>query len=85
METIMLKRISIVALAVCLLTGCDHLSREQQRALSGGAIGAGAGAVAGAIVGGPILGLALLGGAAGAVTGALTTPSHVDVGRPSQR
>jgi osmotically inducible lipoprotein OsmB len=81
----MLKRISILVLALPLLAGCDHMSRQQQRALSGGAIGAGAGAVAGAIVGGPVLGLALIGGAAGAATGALTTPSHVDVGRPSER
>jgi osmotically inducible lipoprotein OsmB len=80
----MFKRIAIAALAVCLLAGCDHLNQQQQRALSGGAIGAGAGAVAGAIVGGPVLGLALLGSAAGAATGALTTPAHVDVGRPSQ-
>jgi osmotically inducible lipoprotein OsmB len=81
----MLKHLTVCVLSVSLLAGCDHLSRQQQRALSGGAIGAGAGAVAGAIVGGPILGLALLGGAAGAVTGALTTPSHADVGRPSPR
>jgi osmotically inducible lipoprotein OsmB len=85
MESVMLKRVAVFVVALPLLAGCDHMSQQQQRALSGGAIGAGAGAVAGAIVGGPVLGLALIGGAAGAATGALTTPSHTDVGRPSSR
>jgi hypothetical protein len=47
-----------------------------QRALSGGAIGAGSGAVIGAATGGnPLIG-AVIGGAGGAVIGAATTPRY---------
>ena len=45
------------------------------RALTGGAIGAGSGAVIGSTVGNPIAG-AVVGGAAGAVIGAATTPEQ---------
>lgn len=46
-----------------------------QRAVTGGAIGAGAGAAVGAATGGlSILGGALIGGAVGAGVGAATTP-----------
>jgi len=45
------------------------------RALTGGAIGAGTGAVVGSTVGNPIAG-AVVGGAAGAVVGAATTPEQ---------
>src|SRR5688572_22372212 len=51
--------------------GCANMTPRQQRALSGGAIGAAGGAALGAITGGsPALG-AVIGGAAGAATGAL--------------
>lgn len=51
--------------------GCANMTPTQQRALSGGAIGAAGGAAVGAIVGGsPAIGAAV-GGAAGAATGAL--------------
>jgi osmotically inducible lipoprotein OsmB len=54
-------------------TGCANLTPRQQRALSGGAIGAAGGAAGGAIVGGsPAVGAAL-GGAVGAATGAHIT------------
>lgn len=66
--------IGILALGACGQTTGD-------RALSGGAIGAGAGAVGGALMGAPAAG-ALVGGAVGAGTGALTSPSQVDLGRP---
>jgi osmotically inducible lipoprotein OsmB len=60
----------LVMMGGCLL-GCANLTPTQQRALSGGAIGAAGGAALGAIVGGsPALG-AVVGGAAGAATGAL--------------
>jgi hypothetical protein len=62
-----------------LLAGCG--TTKEDRALSGGAIGAGAGGVAGALTGHP-LGGALLGGAAGAAGGALTNPNQVDLGKP---
>ncbi len=60
-------------LGFCLmgLAGCANMDPTQQRALSGGAIGAAGGAVLGAVVGGnPAVGAAV-GGAAGAAAGAL--------------
>jgi len=70
-----MKRISMVLLVLVLLggwmIGCANMTPTQQRALSGGAIGAAGGAALGAITGGsPALG-AVVGGAAGAVGGAL--------------
>jgi osmotically inducible lipoprotein OsmB len=69
-----MKRISAVLLLVMLgglVMGCANMTPMEQRALSGGAIGAAGGAALGAIVGdSPALGAAL-GGAAGAATGAL--------------
>ena len=73
--------LSTLALGL-LLAACG--STPQDRALSGGAIGAGGGAVAGALVGHPAAG-ALLGGAGGAATGAYTDPNQVDLGRPAWR
>jgi hypothetical protein len=67
----MLKKLTVLALVLPLLAGCDHLNRQQQRTLSGGAIGAAGGAVVGALTGGPLVG-ALIGGGAGAAVGALT-------------
>jgi osmotically inducible lipoprotein OsmB len=68
-----------VVLAALLLAGCG--TSRQDRALSGGAIGAGAGGLAGAAVGHPLAGAAL-GGAGGAATGAYTNPNQVDLGKP---
>ena len=82
----MAGRLMLSAAAVGLslaLAGCGETQGE--RGLSGAAIGAGAGAVIGAVT--PIgpAGGALIGGAAGAATGVLTTPSQVNVGKPSYR
>lgn len=66
MKTLILG--SILALG---LTACSGMSDREQRALSGGAIGAGGGALIGWAAGAPLTG-ALIGGAAGAATGALT-------------
>jgi uncharacterized membrane protein len=75
-EDDVLSRLAVVGLLAVALAGCDHMSRTEQRALSGGAIGAGGGAVLGAVAGfNPLLGAAV-GGAAGAVVGAAT--SHRD-------
>jgi osmotically inducible lipoprotein OsmB len=66
-----MKRLLVVLLIVALLatTGCANMSARQQRALSGGAIGAAGGAAMGAITGGsPAIG-AGVGGAAGATSG----------------
>jgi osmotically inducible lipoprotein OsmB len=65
----------ILSLGLVLLCfgaiGCANMTPRQQRALSGGAIGAAGGAAMGAIVGGsPTIGAAV-GGAAGTAVGAL--------------
>jgi osmotically inducible lipoprotein OsmB len=73
-EEMSMKRLGIGLLLVVLGgggMGCANMTPRQQRALSGGAIGAAGGAAVGAIVGGsPAIGAAI-GGAAGAATGAL--------------
>lgn len=76
-----LKRISAVLMAVALsatVVACGETKGE--RAISGGAIGAGAGAAVGAVTGGSVLGGAAIGGAAGAATGALTDEDDIDLG-----
>lgn len=68
-----------VLCAMLALSACGQSKGE--RALSGGAIGAGGGAVAGALTGGdPVTG-AIIGGAAGAATGALTDPDDINLDR----
>ena len=69
-----------LAFAAPALAACG--TTQQDRAISGGAIGAGAGGLVGAMTGSP-LGGALVGGAAGAAGGALTSPNQVDPGRPA--
>jgi hypothetical protein len=56
-----------------MVAGCGN--NPTDRALTGGAIGAGTGAVVGSTVGAPIAG-AVVGGATGAVVGAATTPER---------
>lgn len=71
-------RTAVLALATCgALTACSNPYDPGQRALGGGAIGAGAGAAIGGLAGGGrgALAGALLGGAVGAVGGAATTPT----------
>lgn len=69
--------VSAVALGACGNTTGD-------RAMSGGAIGAGAGAVGGLLFGAPIEG-ALIGGALGAGAGALTKEDQINLGKPIWR
>jgi len=64
--------LAAAAVSLLSLTACENLNRQQQRALSGGAIGAAGGAALGAIVGGSAVTGALIGGAGGAAVGALT-------------
>jgi osmotically inducible lipoprotein OsmB len=68
----MKRALALIVVVVLMATaGCANMTPRQQRALSGGAIGAAGGAALGAITGGsPALGAAI-GGAAGAATGAL--------------
>ena len=70
----MMKKIAIVALTFMSLTtaSCSNMSNQQQRALSGGAIGAGAGTAVGLITGANPWVLGALGAAGGAAVGALT-------------
>ena len=77
-------RISLAALGlVAALGACGYSTTD--RALSGGAIGAGAGAAGAAITGyNPLTG-ALIGGAAGAAVGGLTDPHDIDLGDPIWR
>jgi osmotically inducible lipoprotein OsmB len=74
-------RYNLLATAVAVgLAACGTTPGD--RAVSGGAIGAGAGAVAGALGGSPLTG-AVLGGAVGAAAGGLTSPNTIDLGRPA--
>jgi osmotically inducible lipoprotein OsmB len=72
----LIQRSLILTLAVGSLAACSGMSNQDQRTLSGGAIGAGVGAVGTAIVGGPVLLGAAVGAVGGAAIGALTTPGH---------
>ncbi len=72
-----LRYIACFALLI-LLAACGNDPGE--RALSGGAIGAGAGAIGGAMLGNPAAG-AIIGGVAGAATGGLTSPRQIDLNR----
>lgn len=71
-------KITGVVLLMGLVAGCG--STPGQRALSGGALGAGGGALGAVILGAnPVTG-ALVGGAVGAITGAVTKKKHINFG-----
>jgi osmotically inducible lipoprotein OsmB len=75
-EIRMRKKLATTLLTAALIlpvAACENMNRTQQRALSGGAIGAAGGAAVGALTGGSLLTGALIGGAGGAAVGALTT------------
>lgn len=72
----MIRKTIALAAAMSLLAGCSGLSNQQQRALSGGALGAAGGAALTAIVGGPVLLGAAVGAAGGAAVGALEHGGH---------
>jgi hypothetical protein len=84
-ELAMQKALTTLA-AVALVAGLAACGQSKgDRALSGGAIGAGTGAAVGAITGGSPLTGALIGGAVGAAGGALTDSDDIDLGRPLWR
>lgn len=62
------------------VAACGETTSE--RAITGGALGAGVGAAGAAAAGGSPLTGALIGGAGGAATGALTNPDQLDLGEP---
>ncbi len=66
-----LRMIAALAVLIAMVTGagCSHMSTTQQRALSGGAIGAGGGAALTALTGGSILWGTAIGAGVGAVGG----------------
>jgi osmotically inducible lipoprotein OsmB len=69
--------------ALTLLAGCGQSTAD--RAMSGGAIGAGVGAVGGAMMGGNPVAGAAVGGAVGAAAGGLTKEKDVNLGKPVWR
>jgi len=68
----------VLAASLTSLAACGDTAG--QRALSGGAIGAGAGAIIGSVTGMGAGTGALVGGAAGAVTGAATNKHQINLG-----
>ncbi len=70
-----IRSITAVLLTVFTLS-CAGMTPTQQRALSGGAIGAAGGAALGAIAGGSAAVGAVIGGAAGVLTGTLIGESR---------
>jgi osmotically inducible lipoprotein OsmB len=66
------KNLAIALICLGALAGCSNLSQREQRALSGGALGAAGGAVIGAVTGSWAVG-ALVGAAGGAAVGAITS------------
>jgi osmotically inducible lipoprotein OsmB len=78
-----IKTAAVMITALTLLAACGESTGD--RALSGGAIGAGVGAVTGAVVGGSPGTGAVIGGAVGAAAGGLTKKKDVDLGKPVWR
>ena len=75
-----MNRMALAAtMSLLVLSACG--TGTQDRAISGGAMGAAAGGVAGLVLDEPLVG-ALLGGAAGAAAGALTDEDQIDLGKP---
>lgn len=69
---------TMAALALVTLSACSDMSKKEQRALSGGALGAAAGGAIGLMTGSWVTG-AVIGGAGGAAAGALTDDDDVKV------
>jgi hypothetical protein len=63
--------LSLMILMLLSASACTNMSRTQQGALSGGAIGAGAGLGISALTGGSLGAGALIGGALGGVAGGI--------------
>lgn len=77
-----MPRLAIVTTLVGILGLAACGTGTSERAISGGAIGAGLGAGAAAITDGNVGTGALLGGAAGAAAGALTDEEDIYLGDP---
>lgn len=75
-------KLACAVAATCLLVACGNT--KEDRAASGGLLGAGAGAVVGSTVGSPVTGAAI-GAGVGATAGALTDKSDINLGDPIWR
>ncbi len=64
-----LRIAAAAALVIAMATGCSHMTATQQRALSGGAIGAGSGAALTVLTGGSVLVGTAIGAGVGTVGG----------------
>ncbi|NLT24986.1 MAG: hypothetical protein GXX82_18280 [Syntrophorhabdus sp.] len=64
-----LRIVVAMALLIAMVAGCSHMSTTQQRALSGGAIGAGSGAALSILTGGSVLLGTAIGAGVGTVGG----------------
>ena len=77
-----MRKIVVSTMMVAVLCfgsfGCTNMSRTEQGAVSGGAIGAGVGAGLGLLTGGNLVTGALIGGALGALGGGLYGNSEED-------
>lgn len=71
--------LSAAVLAV-VLAGCGTTTED--RAISGGLLGAGGGAIIGAATGGSVGTAAVIGGVAGAAVGAVSDPCKLNLGDP---
>ncbi len=67
---------AVAALALVTMSACSNMNNQEQRALSGGALGAAAGGAVGLLTGSWVTG-AVIGGAGGAAAGALTSDKQV--------
>jgi hypothetical protein len=80
-ELAMLRKYGVTTLMLLSLTALSACGDTPgQRALSGGAIGAGSGAIIGAATGGSAATGALIGGGIGAIGGAVTNRNQVNLG-----
>lgn len=70
--------VALIAAIAMLVSACGDT--PGQRAVSGGAIGAGTGAVGAAVLGANPIAGALVGGGVGAVTGAVTSKKQINLG-----
>jgi uncharacterized membrane protein len=75
------KITAVAAIAAGLLAVSACGDSKEDRAASGGLIGAGAGAVVGSTMGAPVTGAAI-GAGVGATTGALTDKNDINLGKP---
>jgi hypothetical protein len=71
MKSGLIHRTILAGLCVTAMAGCSNMSQQQQRVLSGAAIGTGVGAAAGALTGGNAVTGAAIGAAGGAAGGYL--------------